>query len=186
MNPVIKLLAMITYRTIPILIGLLIISCDCNEDDIQPGSGFEIYRTETDYPHHVNQDYSLVDLDTIQLKDDPVLKYDDVISYDTVLHKLTLGISHDSVVVINPQSIFSNTFVVTVDNEPIYLGWFRSLISSIPVHWVYIWEPLYELDSLKDNEIIINFHYLDYWQKNPDPRLDPRIVERLARDGKIE
>ena len=175
--------------TLIALIGFLIISCECSDDDIQLGAGFEIFRVDTPYFHDIQKDYSTLNLDTLALEEVPLLRYDDIIVYDTGSHKLTLKISHDSLKIeeLSFDEPYSSMFMVTIDSDPIYCGWFWYGGFSRPVNWVYIDEPHYKYDSLENNEIDINFHYLcDYWQKNPDPRLDPRIVERLARDGKIE
>ncbi len=166
------------------------ISCDCNEDDTQPGAGFEIYKVDTTYFHYSNNDYSTLDLDTIALEDTPVLRYEDLFKYDTGSHKLTLVISHDSLKITWSSDVYHNfgsMFMVTLDAEPIYCGWFVPGSWSNPCNWVYIREPYYEFDSLEDNEAVMSFRYeSEFWQKYPDPRLDPRIVERLAKDGKIE
>ena len=178
-----------THLTI-LVISILIISCDCNNDEVQPGAGFEIYRVDTTYLHHSSYDYSTLDLDTFEIRDTPILRYEDLIKYDTASHKLTIGISHDSIVITwssNSDQNFGSMFMVTLDTEPIYCGWFVPLGWSNPCNWVHINEPYYEFDSLEDNEVVISFQYeSERWHKNPDPRLDPRIVERLKADGKIE
>jgi hypothetical protein len=80
---------------------------------------------------------------------------------------------------------FDKTQSINVYPNP--AGNFVNGFWSMPCNWVYILEPIYQSDSLEDNEVIISFHYnSDYWQKYPDPRLDPRIVERLKADRKIE
>ena len=170
-----------------VLIGLLIISCEKDNNGNSPNTdGFEIYRTKTTYRHEINKDYSIVDLDTIVLEDTPIFRYRDLIKYDTSSHKLSIGISHDSLKFDN-TSVYGSMFVVTLDKNPIYCGFYWLMISSVPCNWVYILEPYYELDSLEDNEIVIGFNYnSSYWQKYPDPRLDTRIVDRLIEDGKIE
>jgi hypothetical protein len=173
------------------MIVLLIISCERDKNDNNMGAGFEIFKIDTLYHHYPNNDYSTLDLDTIPLKDTPILRYEDLIKYDTGTHKLTIGISHDSLMITmspsNPDHNFGSMFMVTLDAEPIYCGWFVLSIWSNPCNWVYIEEPYYEFDSLEDNEVVISFRYeSERWHKNPDPRLDPRIVERLTADGKIE
>lgn len=179
-----------SHLTILLSIGLLILSCECNKDDVQPGTGFEIYRVDTTYHHDRNTDYSTLDLDTFTLENTPILRYEDLIKYDTGSQKLTIGISHDSLKIpwsSNYYQNFGSMFMVTLDEEPIYCGWFVSRHWSIPCNWVHIEEPYYEFDSLEDNEVVISFRYeSERWQKKPDPRLDPRIVERLKADGKIE
>ena len=165
------------------LIILIIISCKKHDDDnkYDIGKGFEFYLTITPYSHNLFKDYSTVDFDTILLSDKPILRYNDLIKYDTITHKLTLGISHDSLK-IGDAGVYGRMFVVTIDKKPIYCGFKWPVISSIPCNWVYIEQPYQALDNLNDNEIIISFvseHYID-------PRLDKRIVDRLKIDGKIK
>ena len=126
-------------------------------------------------------DYGTVDFDTILLLDTPILRYNDLKKYDTLTHKLTLGISHDSLK-IGDASVYGRMFVVTIDQEPIYCGFKWPVISSIPCNWVYIEEPYEDLDNLNNNEIVISFSSEQYI----DPRLDRRIVDRLKQDGKIK
>ncbi len=184
-----KNLTMKTFLTILSIFGFLMISCECNKDNPKPGPGFEIYKVDTTYFCYTSKDYSVLDLDTFALEDTPLLRYDDIIKYDTCSHKLTLGYPHDSLKIrkLCYDDKYSSMFMVTLDSNPIYCGWFWSGYFSRPVNWVYIMEPHYEIDSLEDNEIVISFHYnSEYWQKYPDPRLDPKIVERLTKDGKLE
>jgi len=172
-----------TQLTIIVLISLLITSCekDNNYNSFDLGEGFEIYMTVTPFTHDLEMDYSTVDFDTIVLSDTPILRYNDLKRYDTLNHKLTLGISHDSLKIGN-ASVYGQMFAVTIDKEPIYCGFKWPVISSIPCNWVFIEEPYYNLDSLDDKEIVIRFISQQY----ADPRLDNRIIDRLKEDGKAE
>ncbi|MCK4661617.1 MAG: hypothetical protein KAT68_02025 [Bacteroidales bacterium] len=169
--------------TITVLICLLIMSCekDNNDNKIEIGNGFEIYLTVTPYSHNLYKDYSIIDFDTILLSDTPILRYNDLEKYDTITHKLTLGISHDSLK-IGDAEVYGRMFVVTIDMNPIYCGFKWPVISSIPCNWVFIEEPYEDLDNLNDNEIVISFVSEEY----ADPRLDKRIVDRWKTDGKIK
>jgi hypothetical protein len=171
------------HLTILVMINLLITSCekDNGNFNFDTGEGFEIYMTVTPFSHNLDMDYGVVDFDTILLSDTPILRYNDLRKYDTLHHKLTLGISHDSLKIGN-ASVYGQMFVVTIDKEPIYCGFKWPVISSIPCNWVYIEEPYYDLDSLDDKEIVIGFNSQQY----ADPRLDNRIVNKLIEDGKIE
>ena len=164
-----------------LLIGLLIIACERSEDkSYAMGEGFEIYLSETPYSHNLYMDYSMVDFDTIKLSDIPILRYNDLKKYDITTHKLTLGISHDSLK-IGDAGVYGRMFVVTIDKNPIYCGFKWPVLSSVPCNWVFIEEPFEELDNLQDNELVISFSSEAY----PDPRADVRIINRLSRDGKI-
>ena len=171
-----------TKLILTVLISLLIMSCEKDGNkSFAIGEGFEIYFTETYYIHNLEMDYGTVDFDTILLLDTPILRYNDLKKYDTLTHKLTLGISHDSLK-IGDASVYGRMFVVTIDQEPIYCGFKWPVISSIPCNWVYIEEPYEDLDNLNNNEIVISFSSEQYI----DPRLDRRIVDRLKQDGKIK
>jgi hypothetical protein len=165
-----------------VLICLLIVSCE-NTNDIKVGvgEGFEIYLSKTPYSYSLQKNYSTMNLDTVALLEDPILRYKDLSSYNTLSHKLTLAISHDSLK-IGKAGVYGRMFVVTIDKKPIYCGFKWPVISSIPCNWVYIEEPYKELDNLKDNEIVISFNNQLY----PDPRVDKRIIERLKKDRKIK
>ena len=182
-NNIKKSLAMKTKLTIIILINVFAVSCEKDNIDkkFEIGNGVEFYLTVTPYSHNLYMDYSTVDFDTILLSDNPILRYNDFNKYDSITHKLTLGISHDSLK-IGDAGVYGRMFVVTVDKNPIYCGFKWPVISSIPCNWVYIEEPYADLDNLNDNEIIISFSSQEY----ADPRLDERIVARLKNDGKIK
>ncbi|MGD9993289.1 MAG: hypothetical protein AB7S69_08315 [Salinivirgaceae bacterium] len=164
-----------------LLVCLLAGSCDKdNNSDFNLGEGIEIYRTQTPYYANLDQDYSQVDFDTILLENTPVLRYNHLLKYDTANHKLTLAVSHDSLK-IGVATVYGRMFVLTIDKEPVYCGFYWPLISSIPCPWVFIVEPYYELDGLADNEIMIRFNSQHY----SDPRLDSRLLERLKKDNKL-
>jgi len=166
---------------ISVLICLLTIACENSEEkNYAIGEGFEIYLTETPYSHNLYMDYSTMDFDTIVLSDMPILRYNDLKKYDTTTHKLTLGISHDSLR-IGDAGVYGRMFVVTIDKKPIFCGFKWPVISSVPCNWVYIEEPYENLDNLKGNELVMSFSSEVY----PDPRTDKRLVNRLLQDGKI-
>jgi len=172
-----------TKLILPVLISLLIMSCDKDDNNNCPiGKGFEIYPTVIPYCNNLEIDYSTVDFDTILLKNTPILRYYDLIKYDTLSHKLTLNISHDSLK-FGGYDLRGTMFVVTIDKNPIYCGFYWPVISSIPCNWVFIEEPYQGLDNLENNKIVISF---DNGQYYPDPRLDNRIIDRLVQDGKIK
>jgi hypothetical protein len=171
-----------TQLVISVLIGFLILSCENkSENENTLGEGFEIYLTEIPYSHNLYMDYGTIDFDTIVFSKTPILRYNDLLNYDTITHKITLGISHDSLR-IGDAGVYGRMFVVTIDKNPIYCGFKWSVISSVPCNWVYIEEPYIELDNLNDNELIISFSSESY----DDPRNDKRIVDRLMQDGKIK
>ena len=169
-----------TKLIMTVLIGLLIISCD-KTNDVQVGNGLEIYLTRTVYSSNLEKDYSSLNLDTVALQEEPILKYKDIAGYDASTHKLTLKVSHDSLK-IGQAGVYGRMFVVTIDKKPIYCGFKWPAISSVPCYWVYIAEPFKDLNNLKENEIVIGFQSTLY----TDPRNDQRIIDRLKKDGKLK
>ncbi len=165
------------------LIGILLTSCkkDNEVSKISNGSGFEIYETTKPYSGNLNLDYSKVNFDTITLSEKPILYYKDLINYDTINHKLTLGLSHDSLK-FNNAGVYGRMIVVTLDKIPIYCGFKWRVISSVPSNWIFIEEPYQSLDNLADNEIVISYRAAS----KLDPRLDKRIIGRLKSDNKIK
>jgi hypothetical protein len=158
---------------------LLIASCE-KKPQFETGEGFEIYLTVTPYAFRFQVDYHAIDFDTIALQELPALRYNDLLAYDTVKHKLTLGIPSDSLH-IGDSGVYGRMFVVTIDREPIYCGFYWPVISSVGSDWIVIEEPYKELDHLEDNEIVINCRAII----DPDPRKDARIISRLEADGKV-
>jgi hypothetical protein len=170
-----------TKLIIAVLISLLIPACEKSDNKYYSiGEGFEIYLTVIPYSHNLYMDYNKVDFDSILLSENPILRYNDLKNYDTVTHKLTLGISHDSLR-IGDAGVYGRMFVVTIDKNPVLCGFKWPVTSSVPCNWVYIEEPYEMLDNLKDNELVLSFSSDEY----TDPRRDSRIVGRLLRDGKI-
>ena len=170
-----------TKLALTILMFLICLACERCKENYGTGEGVEIYLAATPFTYRYQIDYAAIDYDTIALLDSPVLRYNDLLKYDTLTHKLTLGISHDSMM-IGDAGVYGRMFVVIVDKEPIYCGFKWPVISSVSCNWVFIEEPYTELDGLSDNEIVISCSS----NVVPDPRLDRRIIDRLKADGKIE
>ena len=169
-----------TTRLILIVLCLLLASCE-KKTDYEIGEGIEIYLTTAPYTFHYQIDYSAVDFDTVELHDTPMLRYNNILKYDTLINKMTLGISHDSLQ-LGDAGVYGRMFVVTVDKQPVYCGFKWRVISSVACNWIFIEEPYPELDGLYDDEIKILFGS----NQKPDPRMDRRIIDRLKADEKID
>jgi hypothetical protein len=116
----------------------------------------------------------MIDFGTILLSDTPILRYNDLKKYDTISHKLSLGISDHCFT--NVDTIQMQMFVVTINKEPIYVG-FRRFVMEPPyalaptVDWVYINIAL----DKSSNDIYIGFE----GEEDSDPRLG---FEKLLTD----
>jgi hypothetical protein len=76
-------------------------------------------------------------------------------------------------------SVYGHMFIVTVDKERIYCGFFRPLLSSAMLDWVIIDEAI----DGKSKNLPVYFINAD---PEKDPRADSRIVERLTKDRKAK
>lgn len=167
------------------LITLIQLSCteESNIDSINTNE-FEIYMTKNQIPYNDSIDYSQINLDAIDLSDTPFLTLDDIESYDTVNHIINLKKSKNDLAFPSP-SVFGQMFVVLVDKNPQYCGFFWSIISSVPCNWIFIEDPN-ELNGLTENQIQINAGYPDFSHfHSNDPRNSPTILNSLYELGKL-
>jgi len=154
--------------------------------------GLCIYVTKVD----INSDLSYQDINLAytELIGEPIISYDKIISYDTSNYIITLSFSSDSLKKRIAQvsaydkavGVYGLPFVVTLDREKIYGGWFWTPVSSIPCHSVVILlDNIF--DSLKTNEIKIQLGYPNVNQfKGIDPRNNRKIIEQLIKDNKVK
>ena len=147
--------------------------------------GLCIYATKVDI--NSNLTYQNFDIEEADLIGEPLVSYNQIISYDTSSHIITLSYSQDSLKnKIGQIGVYGKPFIVTLDSQKIYGGWFWTPISSIPCHSVVI-EPDDVFDTLKTNEIRIKLGYPDENQfKGIDPRNNRVIIDRLIKDKKVK
>ncbi len=179
-----------TFENLSVLIVLLfLIHCDRIPDNrLNPAincEGLCIYLTEVEITSDLT--YQTFDVENAPLLGDPVIAYKDIISYWIELHVIQLSYSRDSLLSkIQPVSVYGKPFIVTLDGEKLYGGWFWTGVSSIPCHSVMIVVEGIP-DSLKDNEIRIelggpNENYFI----GIDPRTNQNIIDRLTEDEKAK
>jgi hypothetical protein len=177
-----------------IITGLFFSFTCCNDNIVSSSNSNEglcIYATKI----NINSDlsYQNIDLEKAELIGEPIISYNHIILYDTSNHVLTLSFSQDSLKKRIAQisayndinAIYGMPYIVTLDHEKIYGGWFWSPVSSIPCHSVVILLDTVS-DALKINEIKIQLGYPDENQfKGIDPRNNKKIIERLIKDQKL-
>ncbi|MGK9370165.1 hypothetical protein ACSSWA_14805 [Melioribacter sp. Ez-97] len=174
----------------------LFFSFTCCKDNIVSSSnsneGLCIYATKI----NINSDlsYQNIDLEKAELIGEPIISYNHIILYDTSNHVLTLSFSQDSLKKrIAQMSAYDNVigmygmpFIVTLDHEKIYGGWFWLPVSSIHCHSIVILLDTVSY-ALKINEIKIQLGYTDENQfKGTDPRNNRKIIYRLIKDKKVK
>jgi hypothetical protein len=161
------------------------------EDQLEPafvsGGGIEFYLTNNTISTNASySSYVAIQVDTLSIENEPFITYDDILLYDSANYTYTLRFSKYSE---SFSELYKepNSFVISLDGEPIMYGYFWSLIRSQSCPCVYLLEPLENLNSDNSNEIKLYFGYpsAEFAMGN-DPRNDPRLIERLKRDGKLK
>lgn len=154
--------------------------------DNTKGEGLCIYPTEVE--HTADLRYQNFHIESAGIIDGPIVSYNEIVSYDTASHVIELAFSRDSLRSrLGGVSVYGKPFLITLDSEKIYGGWFWSSVSSVPCDWVVI--NIYPLssDSLKANEIKISLGYPgENFFQGEDPRKNKNIIDRLIKDGKVK
>jgi hypothetical protein len=107
---------------------------------------------------------------------------DDILSYTRTTHEIQL--TESGYQKINQLSFPTNgiPFVVCIDDEPVYLGAFWPLYSSLSYDGVVIIAPV-----MKNRIIQIALGYPGEFDfTGDDPRSNPRLMEVLESAGKLK
>lgn len=148
---------------------------DLNYDVKSDRSEFAIYIARNPVRYNSNIDYDSIKLDTIKLLETPFLTSDQIESYDTSNHIINLKQSKFD---LNypPSGVYGQMFVVFANDEPVYCGFFWSIISSVPCNWIFIDDPRQQ-NGLTEKQIRISAGYPNssFFHGN-DPRNDSRII----------
>ena len=171
----------------PIIIGIILVLsilasgiCATPEGMVTPSNdeGFAIYLTKQDIPPAQMEDLSHVDI-----AEEPIITTSDIITYDAQEHELRLTASAFERISQLDVPTGGKSFIVCVDNEPIYWGAFWVLWSSLSFDGVTIWMPL----SLEEPYVIrLKLGYpSSALYTGEDPRSNPVVIESLEQAGKL-
>jgi len=139
--------------------------------------GFAIYLTKQDIPPAQMEDLSHVDI-----AERPIITISDIITYDAQEHELTLTVSAFERVSQLDVPVRGKSFIVCVDERPIYWGAFWVHWSSLSFDGVTIWKPL---TSEEPNVIRLELGYPSSCHTGEDPRSNPVVIESLEQAGKL-
>jgi len=188
-----KLTCHIPMRPIaPIIIGIVLVSgilvsgiCATSEgegkveDEVEVESGgFAIYLTKQDIPPA-----QMEDLNHVAIAERPIITISDIITYDAQEHQLRLTTSAFERISQLDVPTGGKSFIVCVDNEPIYWGAFWVLWSSLSFDGVTIWKPL----SLEEPYVIrLKLGYpSSALYTGEDTRSNPVVIQSLEQAGKL-
>jgi len=147
----------------------------------------EIYKVR-DYQYTGGDpSYPSFDPDEVELEATPVVADSDILSYDPGSHVFDLSFSRDELRTrVGSIPVHGEPFVLTVDASRIFGGWFWTVISSVGCWSCVTIEPDFPTDVAYESKIELEYGYPETIERpSPDPREDPRLIDRLKMDGRL-
>ncbi len=140
--------------------------------------GFAIYFTEGDIPPA-----RMSALSQVNVANPPFIGMQDIISYNAQTHELKLTADTFDRIVRLEVPVQGKSFVVCVDQKPIYCGAFWTPLSSIGYDGVNIWKPL---DSQTSQVVTLELGYpTSTFYRGEDPRNNPEVLDSIEKAGKL-
>jgi len=142
------------------------------------GGGFAIYLTKQDIPPA-----QMEALSHVAIAERPIITISDIITYDAQEHELRLTASAFERISQLDVPTGGKSFIVCIDERPIYWGAFWVPWSSLSFDGVTIWKPL----SLQETHVIrLELGYpSSALYIGEDPRSNPVVIESLEQAGKL-
>jgi len=142
------------------------------------GGGFAIYLTKQDIPPA-----QMEALSHVAIAERPIITISDIITYDAQEHELRLTASAFERISQLDVPTGGKSFIVCIDERPIYWGAFWVPWSSLSFDGVTIWKPL----SLEETHVIrLELGYpSSALYIGEDPRSNPVVIESLEQAGKL-
>lgn len=157
---------------------LLVVTVYSGYTAVTNGEGFAIYLTRDDVPPA-----RMEALSHVELPDQPIVSVEDVISYNAQTHEVKLTQGAFSRISKLDVPVTGKSFMVCINEEPIYWGAFWTPISSISFDGVTIWKPY---NTQEQSIIVLELGYpSSSFYGGDDPRNDARVLESLEKAGKL-
>ena len=164
----------VTLLLTPLVFG----SCDSQQEPLV-SEGFAIYLTRDDIPVSEMPLLSHVDI-----AGDSVISLDDIVSYTRRNHEIKLTPAAYERVMGLQVPTSGKSFVVCVDESPVYWGAFWTPVSSQSFDGVTIWVPSF---NVQKNTIRLELGYPSPgFFTGEDPRSNTQIIQSLEQAGKLE
>ena len=154
-----------------------------NENPLQRNTGLSIFGANVEI--NSNLSYQTINIEKTDVTGEPIISYKDIVSYDTARHIITLSYSGDSLKNnIGQIGVYGKSFIVALDSQKMYGGWFWTPISSVSCQWVVI-NITYSENSVSPTQIKIELGYpSESAFQGVDPRNNRKIIDRLIKDKK--
>jgi len=165
---VISLAVLLIFPVVPLSGG-------CSSQNME---GFALYLTRDDISPG-----ELTALSETAIAEEPVVSVNDIISYDARTHELQLTRDAFDRVSDLEVPVQGLTFVVCVDEDPVYRGAFWTMVSSVSFDGITILKPL---SAAEPGVIRIERGYpAPSFFRGKDPRNDLEIMTSLRQSGKL-
>lgn len=170
-----------TRSIIILLLTVILAGCERYQSVSQKGNGLEFYLMK-DF-QRVGTSAKIIN-STVELSDSVIISYDEIKSYNSDTYTFTVTDNcADRLNDFENSHIHGMPFAVTVNKEVIYTGYFWCSFSSASVDWITI-DPL---NYSGNNQLRVSLGYPGLFDGDyiPDNRNDPRILDFLRVDGKL-
>ncbi|MBN1609622.1 MAG: hypothetical protein JW940_23520 [Polyangiaceae bacterium] len=151
------------------------------------GRGVEIYKVHGYEYTGGDLSYQSFDPQEVELEATPVVGDSEILSYDPGSHVFDLTFSLDELRTrVGSIPVHGEPFVLTADAERILGGWFWTAISSVSCWTCITLEPDFPVEVRDQSKIELECGYPRTIERpSPDPREDPRLIDRLKADGRL-
>jgi hypothetical protein len=157
---------------------LLVVTVYSGYTAVTNGEGFAIYLTRDDVPPA-----KMEALSHVVLSDQPIVSVEDIIAYNAQTHEMKLTPGAFSSISKLDVPVTGKSFMVCINEEPIYCGAFWTPISSTSFDGVTIWKPF---NSQEQSIIVLELGYpSSSFYAGEDPRNNTRVLESLEKAGKL-
>ncbi len=142
--------------------------------------GLNFYLTKNNLvDNFTTTDYNTINIDTIELYNEPFISYNNIAYYDTsMFNEVILGLKSNK----NNIEFAGNKrmFVAKIDDKPIYFGFLWSILISKGSNWIFIEDPQ-EQNGIGTNELRILTN-----TKCDNQVINPELLNRLMIDNKLK
>jgi len=156
----------------------------CDKDDGDPSGDVtgevELFLLES---YEVVNETAEIDLASVVLKEDPLLRYSDLKLYNAKEYFFKVTDAARERIEWMEHSVSGEAFAVLADGELIYTGYFVPSYSSLSVQWIVI-DPVFWHST---NRMFVKLGYPAHFEGAliPDLRNDERILKIFRRDGNL-
>ncbi len=164
----------LTQLTAPLVVLMFVVG-GCNT---AKGEGFAIYLTRENIPPD-----RMEALSHIEIADQPIISIQDILTYNAQTHEIKLTDAAFERISLLEVPVRGKSFLVCVNEAPVYWGAFWTPISSISFDGVTIWKPL---GSQEPKIITLQLGYpSSSFYGGDDPRNNAEVMKSLEQASRL-